>query len=779
MAKKNAVKKLPKELTQLVNAVVSLLGETIRREMTAKGFRVVEGVRKSVKSIPSGKSIGPLNALAKKLEKLDKAEQYQVAHAFGLMLELINCCESAYRSFRLKKSPSEIVSRPNKVVFVLTAHPTEARSEEMLSVLSDIRQRLIQCLEAGSVEGRREELVHLLALAWKLNLAKGRKPTVADEARMIYSSLMRRENLEMLSALERQGVDVFVRTWVGGDKDGHPGVDEKAMMDSLSISRHRILQLVFLALEEVGSDVQLLAEAMKESDEYNGLCLLLAEAHSEARRLQRLREGDGQNVKSFVDALERFCPLYLQTVGAESSALRLLQFLVRMFPGLVVPLELREDAGLVHEALSAKERPAIARMLHRLKEVAAGGEIRSYARGMILSMTETAEDIEAGIELVRRTTGGMKLPVVPLFETESALLNARRILRELLSKGDTGEMRRRWSSRFEIMLGYSDSAKQSGSLASRFLISRCMRELERELKAHQFRPVFFHGSGGSVARGGGSVREQTSWWPASAVKSFKATIQGEMIQRTFSTPEILRGQVEKIAEQSRGKKAPSLSREQKKVFEKFVLVVKDSYQSMLARPEFLRTVQEGTPYNYLEHLKIGSRPSKRKGELSLKSLRAIPWVLCWTQTRVLFPVWWGVGGAWNAASVAEKRLLRQCFAKDPLFASFVKLLGFSLAKVDLRVWEFYLSRTDLDSRDTKKLMADVWREFEAARTFVFGVSGKKSLIWERPWLEESIRLRSPLIHPLNVLQNIAFANNDVELLAETITGIACGMLTTG
>jgi phosphoenolpyruvate carboxylase len=170
--------------------------------------------------------------------------------------------------------------------------------------------------------------------------------------------------------------------------------------------------------------------------------------------------------------------------------------------------------------------------------------------------------------------------------------------------------------------------------------------------------------------------------------------------------------------------------------------------------------------------------------LSVAALRAIPWVLCWTQARLLLPTWWGIGEAWHEALPNEKRELVRDFQRNGLFRSFVKALGFTLAKVELAVFEVqarrWLSRRgDKESGDRRLLMESLAREYRLAREFVRTVSENRSLLWFRPWLETSIRLRSPMVHPLNLLQVLAMEERDTSLMRETVTGISCGMMTTG
>ncbi|RYZ85111.1 MAG: phosphoenolpyruvate carboxylase [Proteobacteria bacterium] len=303
-----------------------------------------------------------------------------------------------------------------------------------------------------------------------------------------------------------------------------------------------------------------------------------------------------------------------------------------------------------------------------------------------------------------------------------------------------------------------------------------MARIDRLMKVKKVTPVFFHGSGGSIDRGGGSVRDQMAAWPDSAKRAYKATIQGEMVERTFSSPEIAMSRFFQILDSAASK--GSVYQDSKELNE-FADRVGSHYRDTIASERFLKMVERATPYRYLSALKIGSRPSKRGGSLSVPALRAIPWVLCWTQTRVLFQTWWGVGTAWKNSSSSERKKLKAVFETNPLFRTYLQALGFTLAKVEMPIWDFYLAQSGIEPSE-RKYFSDLFHdEFEATFKFFREITGEKNPLWFRPWLGESIELRAAMIHPLNLLEIIAQEKKDLELLRLSVTGIATGMLTTG
>ena len=768
---------ISKQLQELVSWSVSILGEAIKEEYGVSTFQKIESLRKEMKTI-RGKSptivYNSLNTQLKKLEKYSDLEVHRICYSFSLMLELINRCESAYRSHRLGQQDSDISGvRPDRIIFVFTAHPTEARSQEFLELFKDVALILEQAITSKDSTVR-DELFHALIISLKISLARNSKPTVADEASNIYSFILREDIIESLIKFSQKNVDVNFRSWVGGDKDGHPGVDEKTMLKSLNLSREQLIHFVDKKLKNIQKKILLLKHRS---------CLKL-ESQMEVtlqslNSIKHIRAHDVVRVADFKKNLDKLCKLYEKAISIKAPELVQLEQLVWVFPALVVPLEVREDSEVVAAELKSELDFPISKMLKTLKEIADGFEAKWYVRGFVLSMVESGQDVLNGLKLAKKELGGYKIPVVPLFENEKALTNATEILETIFTKNKTiaKTHQAKWGNRYEVMVGYSDSSKENGVLPSRLMISQALKKIESKLKSYDLNPVFFHGSGGSIERGGGSLKEQTSWWPKSALNIFKSTIQGEMVARNFSNNKIFEKQVKVISEQLGAFKAGSLSKD--KTLNKFSDAIRESYSSKIQDDSFLEVTSLATPYSFLHHLKIGSRPSKRSGGSIKNNLRAIPWILCWTQTRTLFPTWWGCGNAWKNLEVSERKHMVKIFKNHPVLVSYVKALGFTLAKIDLGVWKLYLEKSSLGKEEKEKIFSEFEKELKLTHKFFKEVTGEKSLLWFRPWLQHSIDLRSSMIHPINLCQIESLRRKDHDLLRTSVTGIACGMLTTG
>lgn len=773
-------KHLPEELRALVKSSVACLGRVIEKELGTMGYRRVEKIRQAMaasRSASSARTEQLLRMAYGDLRKMNSRERMGFATAYTLMLELMNTCENAYRTHRLNQRHDRARGMsPVPVTYVLTAHPTESRASQNIAIFYEIQKLLTETLERS---GQLDEsaLFALLEIAWRVPIVRSRKPRVEDEAEHIYSVALRDENLDRMLKLCRTEVPIYLRSWVGGDKDGHPGVDQTALQNSLQASREYLYQYAKRQIEKLSELIALFSNAGLERERIRLREHLL--------KVHQLRPGDGVRMRRLHQAVLRFKDAYQREVGPAPEPVLQLEQLLHTFPGLVIPLELREDSTII---LDARKHPgknlAIERMLRRVAALSRGASARWYAQGFIISMAGSLEHIEAACDLLERNLGGLKIRVIPLFEQKQALQEGSKIIESMLKRSRIKQaLKKDWLNRVEVMLGYSDSSKESGVFPSRLEVARAMRSLDRVCQRAGVQPIFFHGSGGSVDRGGGPVEDQLSSWSRGALRFYKATIQGEMVERSFASPAIAESQFKKISQTSIRLQKNSGAVKVSPSIERFAKGIENEYRAAIGSREFMEMIELATPYRYLSALKIGSRPTKRasrkKGTLAVSSLRAIPWILCWTQTRVLFPTWWGVGTAWARLSATERKSLCRELRTNSLFRSFVHVFGFTLAKVQLPVWEFYLAESRLAAKQKEKFKRQFESQYASAQKFFRELTGESDPLWFRPWLSESIHLRSAMIHPLNLLQILAEKDRDLALLRVAATGIASGMLTTG
>ncbi len=776
--------KVAPELRHLIRESVSLLGEVIKRELGQKGFAQIEDIRvqtTNLRETSNSVAFTKLTALKHELEKNNPEQRYQIAHAFTLMIQLMNTVENAYRSHRLKvnKKPKSSEIHPENITYVITAHPTEARSAQNIAVFHEIQKILHEILATNELEKKtriklyqKENLLHYLELAWRIPVMRNRSPKVKDEAETLYGQLFRKNILKTLMNANERKVNFRIHSWIGSDKDGHPGVHEKTLLQSLTLSRNEILKLINSQLIAVRTTLNLTANH-ELTKQINRLLLQM-------KKLRIIKCKDVKKVENFKQELSNLISAYQTEIGGLHPELRTLSQLLELFPGLVIPMELRESSDVIMARPKNKKGLAIDRMLKTIASVSQGGDPRWYVRSFIVSMTESAAHIKAAALKQKKHLGQIILPVVPLFEEASSLAQSAEIMAEVFKDEILKTaIKKLWNSKVELMVGYSDSSKEAGVFPSRLAIAEALPRLEKVCRDHQLMPIFFHGSGGSVDRGGGTLDNQTAWWPKSAVNNFKVTVQGEMIERWLATPMIAERQLEKINQcgiDVLKKKFHSPVNAELKIFSDKIT---QAYRTKITDPEFLQIVKQATPYAMMRYLKLGSRPARRTQELTVKGLRAIPWILCWTQTRLLFPIWWGAGLAWEQSTSLQKKALLEAFEQNPVFNSYVKALDFTLAKVELAVFKTYLNESALPEELVQKISLEIEQEYSRTVRFCKIITKSQKLLDNKQWLQESVHLRAPMIHPLNLLQNIAMKNKEIDLLRLTVTGISSGMMSTG
>ena len=763
---------LAQTLKRLVKVVEATLGEVVADAEGRDLYDAVEAMRHDMVAVREG-HLRTLTRARRRLQRLSLAERTALARAYTIYLELVNVCENAYRTHRLRErsrtaEPGTDATALANVVFVLTAHPTESRSPTNIGLMRRIQALLVDGLERRELPDK-ARLAHLLHLVWSTGTHPAHKPTVEDEASHLFS-LLDDSILEELLSLRREGHIVRLRTWVGGDKDGHPGVGPEETNTSLNLSRARLLELIAgRVLSKVEADVQLVPDS--------GVQSAWDQLRDRIKDLRIVTIGDGRRIALLRRALAHLVAEYTRRRGHPHPRLDDLQLLLDQFPGLVVPLELREERGLF------QRHSTIADMLRFVRDVARGGRVDWYVRGCVVSLTERAEDLWEAHALVRDVLDGSTIPVVPLFEMPDVLPRAADILERALTNTDFTDAVRGEHGSVEVMLGYSDTSKRMGLLASRVAIHETMRAIGAWAAAREIKILFFHGSGGSVGRGGGSIADQAASWPTGAMEVVKQTLQGEMVERTLATPEILRSQVLQIADVQG---APPRFKAASAAVQDLAERSRTAYVALVGSTQLLDLLRSATPYTRLGALNIGSRPVKRKAGIApagIEQLRAIPWVLCWTQTRYLLHAWVGIGTAWREVRVdaqARARLLK-ALERDPLLRSYLRLLRFTLAKTVPAIWREYVKTL---VGKPPPLVTRLEREWNDALDLATQVSPDGKLLSHRRWLRESIYYRAPMIHPLNLIQIEVLSHPRLSaaqelLFRETVTGIAAGMLTTG
>ena len=427
----------------------------------------------------------------------------------------------------------------------------------------------------------------------------------------------------------------------------------------------------------------------------------------------------------------------------------------------------------------------------------------------IISMSSAASDVltpllfakEAGLVKVREgRIVDSRIDILPLFETIDDLRNAQTVISDLLRNDAYKQHIALRGMVQKIMIGYSDSNKDGGIVASNFELIKSQINLKKTCDKYGVKLVLFHGRGGSVSRGGGPLNQAILSQPLGTIEGgIKITEQGEMIFVKYAMPEIALRSIELITSAvvlSTAKyKAGARSSDKKYVtlFESISEIAAKHYKELIDHPGFFDYFRQVTPIDVIERIEIGSRPPSRDSGSDLKNLRAIPWVFAWTQNRQLISGWYGFGYALEKAvqdgTVSWEELGRM-YKHWEFFKALTDNVEMVLMKSDMTIGREYV-RLCSDKKTAEDLFGRISEEFERSERAVLNITGEKHLLDSNPSLQRSLRLRNAYIDPISLVQ-IKFLQmyrdsnserggrqNILDLLRSTVNGIAAGVRNTG
>ena len=433
----------------------------------------------------------------------------------------------------------------------------------------------------------------------------------------------------------------------------------------------------------------------------------------------------------------------------------------------------------------------------------------SGASTYIVSMTRSADDL-LRVLLLARETGLVdlaadpplsRLDVVPLFETLDDLDSAADVMRALLADPVYRRQLTARGNRQEVMLGYSDSAKDAGLLSASWALYRAQEALASVFRDAGVDLLLFHGRGGGVGRGGGSpVHRALSALPPGTVNGhIKITEQGEIISQQFGLLPVAERTLEVTVSgvllhgftDWRTGLAPSEITRFRDVVDGLAARSHALYRDLVhERPELFALFRIATPIAELADARFGSRPAYRPGaDAGIDGIRAIPWAFGWTQIRLMLTGWLGVGTALAEATATEQSLreLRHMTRTWPFFDDFLAKVEMVCAKTDLEIARAYVERLGGDTA----LLSQLEDEFQRTVDSVLRIRETTHLIADVPVLQAAIALRNPYVDPLSLLQiallqrkrRAAAGGEDHaaidDVLSTTLSGIAQGLRNTG
>ena len=641
-------------------------------------------------------------------------------------------------------------------------------------------------------------------------------------------------------ALPLTAASVRFGSWMGGDRDGNPHVTADVTRRVCLLARRQALTLYARDLKALASELSMTACS-------DALRARVGNAHEPYRAIldgvqerldATLQDIDAQlagqpptgantyaNADELADAL-LLCHQSLHSIGAGTIADGpLLDTLRRVtcFGLTLARLDVRQEAArhtdvldaftraqgygaygewdeaqrltFLRQALQNDPAPIPSQLLDdpSLREVletfTAIAELGPDALGAyLISMAKTPSDILAVAFLQHQAGCRQRLPVVPLFETVDALRQAGVTIRQLLA---IPWYRQQLGGTLQVMVGYSDSAKDAGILTAGWELYKAQEQLVQVCREYGIRLTLFHGRGGSIGRGGGPTYAAIQSQPPGSIDGrLRVTEQGEMIQSKFGIPGIALRTLEvyttAVAEATL-RPSPMPSPEWRRCMEELSQTAMAAYREVVQDDaRFVPYFRAATPEALLGELNIGSRPARRRADVGVQSLRAIPWIFAWTQTRLMLPSWLGVGNALEEAlRRGQHDDLRTMYHNWPFMQSTLDLIGMVMAKADMRIAACYDEW--LVPEKLRPLGEDLRLRFDAATRAVMAVTGHNDLLATNPVLRRSIDVRNPYVDPLNIVQAALLRRfrdhpEDATLrdaLLVTVNGIAAGMRNTG
>ena len=418
----------------------------------------------------------------------------------------------------------------------------------------------------------------------------------------------------------------------------------------------------------------------------------------------------------------------------------------------------------------------------------------------IISHTESVSDILEQAVMLKEydliDSQKARIQVVPLFETVEDLQNAREIMKEYLSF----DIVKRWlasqNNYQEIMLGYSDSNKDGGYLASCWNLYKAQKDLTAIGEKDGVKITFMHGRGGTVGRGGGPSYEAITAQPFKSINDrIRMTEQGEIIQNKYGNKDTAYYNLEMLA-------SATIDRMVSKqiVSEDHITDFRSSMDQIVAEsnkiyrklvfenPAFLDYFLQATPIKEISNLNVGSRPASRKKISDFSGLRAIPWVFSWSQSRVMFPGWYGVGSAFkhfidqNPDNLKELQAMYQGW---PFFHSLMSNVDMVLSKSNMEIAKQYAELSD--GLETKAVFEAIYQEWKLTKEVILKIEGHDELLADAPLLRKSLDYRMPYFNILNFIQ-VEMIKRDREdeihgvyesIIPITSNGVASGLRNSG
>ncbi|MBA1148507.1 phosphoenolpyruvate carboxylase [Ectothiorhodospiraceae bacterium WFHF3C12] len=821
----NELQSLPDEL---IMPVVRAFSQFLNLANIAEQHHRVRRSRAWLKDPDSEPLRGSMEEVFDRLGgELDVDELYQTICSLDIELVLTAHPTEVTRRTLLQKYNriAELLDRRDRV---------DATPDEAEDVMQSLRREVVSAWHTDEIRRRRPS--PLDEVRWGMTVMEQTLWNVVPRYMRRLDQILRERTGKPLPL---DVAPIRFGSWMGGDRDGNPRVTHRVTREACLLGRWMATTLYERELDRLIDELSLQCAddelVERANDAWEPYRTMLKRVRARVRmtrswvdaRLEGRRPPEGDIYLRAADLKEALLTCYhsLQHAGAGVVADGRLLDLIRrvtVFGVTLMRLDIRQEASrhtdLMDEITQAiglgsyrewdeqtrqafliaeleNPRPLIPRdfapeaeaqeVLDTFRAIA---DITPEALGAyVISMAANPSDILA-VALLQKEAGVRQyLRVVPLFETLDDLNGAEACMERLVQ---IPWYRAHIAGHQEVMIGYSDSGKDAGHLSAAWALYQTQEKLVQMALRQGIKLTLFHGRGGSIGRGGGPTHAAIlSQPPGSVGGRIRVTEQGEVIQAKFGLPGIALRNLElyTTAVLEATLRPPQDPQPQ---WRELMNTLSDravrTYRGLVKEtPEFIEYFRSATPEREISGLTIASRPARRKPTTGVESLRAIPWIFAWTQTRLLLPAWYGVGKALDAAiEGGDGNELQRMFDEWPFFNTFIDMVEMVIAKGDPAVAAWYDSR--LVPAELQPMGEQLRTHFQRTLQAILHVTRHERPLDDFPVVQRSVAVRNPYVDPLNLLQvellDRVRHGNEEELrkaLMVCINGIAAGMRNTG
>jgi len=814
------------------------------RDITAGDASIVEQLQQKISTCSEADLLIYARAFSQFLNLANVAEQQYTTSPQGLEeLELAHPLEDLKEKLG-NVSAEKFTKALEKlhIELVLTAHPTEVNRRTFIHKYNQIANELDHDNDASSAR-----VAELVEQAWYTDEIRQQRPTPLDESRWGLNTIANSfwfavpkflKELNQLSLdMTQQDLPIdynpiTMASWMAGDRDGNPFVtaklSEQALLNARLIAAKLYLadfERLYLELSMRKATESLIEEDVSSVGPYrNQLKPVIALLKFS---IEQLNQGETKDILSSSDQLRTpliACRNSLLESGLKNVANSLVVDMIRKvncFGISLVKLDIRQHSerheGAVAEITQSLNMGDFAAWDEKKRQEFLVEEIQNprpllpqkqwtedtqevldtYAMiakqpaelfGIyIISMASKVSDILTVNLLLKASGVSWKMPIAPLFETLDDLNNAPEVMTDLFTIESYKEY---CEKQHHVMIGYSDSAKDAGVLAATWGQYQCQEKLVEVFAEKDIKLKLFHGRGGTIGRGGGPAHAAiASQPPGSLDGGLRVTEQGETIRYKFGLPNLATRSLHLYASailECLVTPPPAPKAEWRSLMDKMANNSCDIYRSYVqTNKNFVKYFRQATPEQELASLPLGSRPSKRKSDGGIESLRAIPWIFAWSQNRLVVPSWLGLGGAIKAAYSDNSKTIHDMLESWPYFKARISLTEMLYTKSDEQVSALYDEA--LVDEDLKYMGVDLREQLASDKKTLLDLLNQETLLQNDQWNFSSFELRRGYLAPLHLIQIEALKRlrkqpehpDNEQLLMITMAGIATGMRNTG